>query len=118
MWADSDHTAKRLAVYVSWNDQVGTHQVAQESSLRSPNAASVIGLVPPQFGSVSVSAPSPVVIDVDGTLLSTMTFNASTNGLTASDKVYVTLNTLTAQPDGSVAALPTQFSLLSGDGNN
>lgn len=118
VWADSGHTAKRLAVYVDWNDQVGTHQVAQESSLRSPNAASVIGLTPPQFVSVSVSAPNPVVIASDGTLQSTMAFTASTNGLTAADKVYVTLNALTTQPDGSVAALPTQFSLMSGDGVN
>ena len=92
----------------------GTHQVAQESSLRSPNAASVIGLTPPQFVSVSVTAPNPVVIAADGTLQSTVTFTASTSGLTTSDQVYVTLNTLTTQPDVSVAALPSQFPLTLG----
>ena len=117
MWADAAHTAKRLAVYLDWTDQAGMHQVAQESSLRSPNAASVIGIAPPQFVSVSVTAPNPVVIAADGTLQSTMTFTASTNGLTASDQVYVTLNTLTTQPDLSVAALPQQFPLTSGDGD-
>jgi prepilin-type N-terminal cleavage/methylation domain-containing protein len=117
MWADSGHTGKRLAVYVSWNDQVGGHQVAQESSLRSPNAASVIGLTPPQFVSVSAS-PTNGSIQADGTLSSSIAFSATTNGLTSTDSVYVTLLTLTTQPDGSVAALPTQFPLTSGDGSS
>ncbi len=118
MWADTAHTAKRLAVYLGWTDSSGKHQVAQESSLRSPNAASVIGLTPPQFVSAAVTAPDPVVIAADGTLQSTMTFTASTSGLTSADQVYVTLDTLTVQPDLSVAALPTQFPLISGDGVN
>jgi type II secretory pathway pseudopilin PulG len=118
MWADVPHTAKRLAVYLAWTDEAGNHQVAQESSLRSPNAASVIGLTPPLFVSVTVSAPNPVVIAADGTLQSAVTFTASTSGLTASDQVYVTLDTLTTQPDLSVAALPQQFPLTSGDGVN
>jgi len=80
--------------------------------------ASVIGIQPPQFVSVSVTAPNPVVIAADGTLQSTMTFTASTNGLHPGDQVYVTLDTLTTQPDNSVAALPQQFPLLSGDGVN
>jgi prepilin-type N-terminal cleavage/methylation domain-containing protein len=117
MWADPAlHTGKRLAVYVSWTDQVGTHQVAQESSLRSPNAASVIGLAPPQFVSVSAS-PANVQIEADGASGSTIALSASTNGLTASDSVYATLLTLTTQPDGTVAALPTQFPLSSSDGS-
>jgi prepilin-type N-terminal cleavage/methylation domain-containing protein len=115
MWADAAHTAKRLAVYLSWTDRAGIHQVAQESSLRSPNAASVIGLTPPQFVTFGVIAPTPVVIAADGTLQSTITFNATTNGLTPGDQVYVTLNTLTTQPDLTVAALPTQYPLV-GDG--
>jgi prepilin-type N-terminal cleavage/methylation domain-containing protein len=116
MWADAAHTAKRLAVYLGWTDTAGIHQVAQESSLRSPNAASVIGLTPPQFVSVSVTAPNPVLIADDGTLLSTMTFGAVTNGLSPSDQVFVTLDTLVTQPDLTVAALPQQFSLVSGNG--
>jgi hypothetical protein len=118
MWADAAHTGKRLAVFVNWSDQVGGHQISQQSSLRSPNAASVIGIAPPQFVSVSVAAPNPALIAADGTLQSTITFAASTNGLTAADQVYVTLNTLTTQPDTTIAALPTQFPLTSGDGNN
>jgi prepilin-type N-terminal cleavage/methylation domain-containing protein len=113
MWADPPHTAKRLAVYLSWTDRAGLHQVAQESSLRSPNAASVIGITPPLFVTVAVAAPTPVVIAADGTLQSTITFSADTTGLTtpATDKVFVTLNTLITQPDLTVAALPTQFPL-------
>jgi prepilin-type N-terminal cleavage/methylation domain-containing protein len=117
-WTDASHTGKRLAVYVLWNDQVGGHQISQESSLRSPNAASIIGNPPPQFVNVSATAPSPVLIDTDGTLLSTITFAATTNGLTSVDTVYVTLDTLTTQSDGTVAALPTQFTLTSGNGIN
>ena len=118
VWADAAKTAKRLAVYVSWRDAVGAHQVAQESSLRSPNSASIIGISPPQFVSVSVSAPSPALIASDGTLQSTIVLSAVTNGLTASDSVSVTLNTLVTQPDGTVAAVPTQFTLSSADGVN
>ncbi len=118
MWADAAHSGKRLAVFVNWSDQVGGHQISQQSSLRSPNAASVIGIAPPQFVSVSVTAPSPALIASDGTLQSPISFAANTNGLTAADQVYVTLNTLTSQPDGTIAALPTQYPLLSGDGNN
>jgi type II secretory pathway pseudopilin PulG len=116
MWANVEHTAKRLAVYLGWTDQAGIHQVSQESSLRSPNAASVIGLSPPQFVSVTVTAPNPAVIAADGTLQSTVTFTASTNALTTADKVFVTLNTLVTQPDLTVAALPQQFPLTTGDG--
>jgi prepilin-type N-terminal cleavage/methylation domain-containing protein len=115
-WTDATHTGKRLAVYVSWTDQIGTHQVAQESSLRSPNAASVVGLAPPQFVSVSAS-PTDVQIAANGSLATSIVLSASTTGLTASDSVYATLLTLTTQPDGSIAALPTQFPLSSPDGS-
>lgn len=115
VWADNPHTAKRLAVYVSWTDQAGTHQVAQESSLRSPNTASVIGLSPPQFVNVSAS-PANVAIEADGSPDTAISLSANTNGLTASDSVYATLYTLTTQPDLSVQPLPTQFVLTTADG--
>ena len=115
-WTDPTHTGKRLAVYVQWTDQVGGHQISQESSLRSANAASVLGNPPPQFVSVAATATSPVLIDTDGTLLGSVSLAATTNALTASDQVYVTLDTLTTQPDGSIAPLPTQFSLATADG--
>jgi prepilin-type N-terminal cleavage/methylation domain-containing protein len=116
MWADSpQNTAKRLAVYVSWTDQAGLHQVAQESSLRSPNAASVIGLSPPQFVNVSAS-PANIAIEADGSPDTAIALSANTNGLTASDSVYATLYTLTTQPDLSILPLPTEFVLTSADG--
>lgn len=116
MWVDSpQNTAKRLAVYVSWTDQVGTHQVAQESSLRSPNTASVIGLSPPQFVNVSAS-PANVAIAADGSPNTAISLSANTNGLTSSDSVYATLYTLTTQPDLSIQPLPTQFVLTTADG--
>ena len=117
VWPDAQLTGKRLAVYVSWTDQVGGHQVAQESSLRSPNAASVVGIAPPQFVNVSAS-PSSIAIEADGSPDTAITLTANTNGLTTSDAVYVTLLTLTTQPDGSVAALPTQFVLTTANGTN
>jgi len=115
-WTDATHTGKRLAVYVQWTDQVGGHQISQESSLRSANAASVLGNPPPQFISVAATATNPVLIDSDGTLLGSIALSATTNALTTSDQVYVTLDALTTQPDGSIAALPRQFPLTSADG--
>jgi prepilin-type N-terminal cleavage/methylation domain-containing protein len=97
-WADSTHAVKRLAVFVDWLDAVGRHQVAQQSSLRSPDVGSVVGLSPPTFGSVTVLvdgapvSPSNTVKLVDGTLASSLTFQASTGGLP--DSVVVTFNTL------------------------
>jgi hypothetical protein len=116
MWADAAHTGKRLAVLVTWTDSAGGHQVAQESSLRSPNSASVIGLAPPTLVSVTVTAPDPALIDVDGTLLSSLIFSTTTSGIAAADEAYVSLDTLTTQPDGTVAALPTTIPLTSTDG--
>ena len=86
-WTDSTHTGKRLAVYVQWTDQVGGHQVSQESSLRSANAASVLGNPPPQFVSVAATATSPVLIDSDGTLLGSIALSATTNALTSNTYV-------------------------------
>ena len=113
MWADAGQTGKRLAVLVAWVDSAGNHQVAQESSLRSPNVASQIGLQPPQL--VSVNSPVNAVIAADGTLLSSLTFTAAANAVTASDRVTVSLDVLTTQPDGTVAALPTTFTLTTAD---
>jgi hypothetical protein len=113
MWADAGQTGKRLAVLVSWTDTAGNHQVAQESSLRSPNVASQIGLQPPQL--VSVNSPIDAVIAADGTLLSSLTFSAAANAVTASDQVTVSLDVLTTQLDGTVAALPTTFTLTTAD---
>jgi prepilin-type N-terminal cleavage/methylation domain-containing protein len=101
-WGDSTHTNKRLAVYVDWTDQAGAHQVAQQSSLRSPGQGSVIGLPLPSFGTTSVlvggstaSTSNPVKL-VNGVVQSTITFQATAGGLP--DSVFV--NFLNLGPDG------------------
>src|SRR5437868_200780 len=42
-WGDDAQTSKRLAVVVDWLDSAGRHEVAQQSSLRAPDAAAIIG---------------------------------------------------------------------------
>jgi prepilin-type N-terminal cleavage/methylation domain-containing protein len=133
-WGDSTHTNKRLAVFVDWTDQAGAHQVAQQSSLRSPDQGSVIGLPVPSFTSTSVlvagtaaSASNPVKL-VDGVVQTAVTFQASTSGLP--DAAFVTFlhlgetgpvaSTLELTPSGGgawTATLPagsSQFSFGTG----
>jgi prepilin-type N-terminal cleavage/methylation domain-containing protein len=105
-WGDSAHTVKRLAVLVDWTDQVGAHQVSQQSSLRSPDQGSVIGLAPPSFTVTSVlvngapaSSTNPVKL-VGGVVQTPITFQASTDGLP--DSVFVSFLTLSSS--GPVAA--------------
>jgi prepilin-type N-terminal cleavage/methylation domain-containing protein len=106
VWGDSSHTNKRMAVFVDWTDQAGAHQVAQQSSLRSPDQGSVVGLAPPTLDSTSVlvdgaaaSASNPVKL-VDGVVYTPITFQASTSGLP--DTVFVSFLNLGAS--GPVAA--------------
>jgi prepilin-type N-terminal cleavage/methylation domain-containing protein len=105
-WGDSTHTNKRLAVFVDWTDQAGAHQVAQQSSLRSPDQGSVVGLALPTFSATSVqvggtaaSGANPVKL-VDGVVQTPVTFQATTGGLP--DSVFVSF--LTLGPTGPVAA--------------
>jgi prepilin-type N-terminal cleavage/methylation domain-containing protein len=105
-WGDSTHTHKRLAIFVDWTDQAGAHQVAQQSSLRSPDQGSVIGLPPPTFSSTSVlvsgspaSASNPIKL-VDGVVQTPITFQAATGGLP--DSVFVSF--LNLGEAGPVAA--------------
>src|SRR5436305_10360523 len=71
VWGDSNQTKKRLAVFVNWTDVVGSHQVSQQSSLRSPVQGSVIGVPPPVFVSVSAS-PASIVRNADGSNQTTL----------------------------------------------
>ncbi len=93
VWGDSQQAKKRLAVFVNWSDVVGSHQVSQQSSLRSPVQGSVVGVSPPGFVTTSVS-PSAVVLNDDGTNQSQLSFTAVTTGLSASDTVTASLLTL------------------------
>jgi prepilin-type N-terminal cleavage/methylation domain-containing protein len=97
-WSDSAHTEKRLAVLVDWTDQAGSHQVQQQSSLRSPDQGSVIGLPPPSFSATSVlvggstaSSSNPVKL-VGGLVQSAVTFKATASGLP--DGVFVSFVSL------------------------
>jgi prepilin-type N-terminal cleavage/methylation domain-containing protein len=114
-WGDSNHTSKRLAVLVDWTDQAGNHQVTQQSSLRSPDQGSVVGLPQPAFTATSVlvdgvaaSTSNPVDL-VSGVVQSPVTFQATTTGLP--DSVFVSFlvrgdtgssgSTLQLSPSGS-----------------
>jgi prepilin-type N-terminal cleavage/methylation domain-containing protein len=61
-WVDALQTTKRLAVYVEWDDLVGRHQVSQQSSLRAPDQAAIVGLDPPKFS----NSPAPSATAVQG----------------------------------------------------
>jgi prepilin-type N-terminal cleavage/methylation domain-containing protein len=97
-WGDSSHTSKRIVVLVDWTDQAGAHQVAQQSSLRSPDQGSVVGLPAPAFSATSVlvngaaaSTSNPVKL-VGGVTQTPVTFQATTSGL--ADSVFVSFATL------------------------
>lgn len=79
-WADAGHTDKRLAVFVSWRDSVGVHTVSQQSSLRSPSAASIVGFANPTLTSPSAT-PSPSTIDVAGHLTGSVVLTVTATNL-------------------------------------
>lgn len=66
-WGDTARTEKRLAVFVKWTDSVGTHEVSQQSSLRIPNRANIVGLAPPSVVWTQVS-PTLSTVDAAGVL--------------------------------------------------
>lgn len=115
-WTDSAQTTKRMAVFVGWRDNVGFHTVSQQSSLRSPNEASVIGLPPPAFVSVAVSSSISRVSPTDGSLQSgDITLQATTTGLadTVQDKVSVSFTTIEeVEPAGSGVFTPVESVLV------
>lgn len=87
-WGDALRTTKRLAVYVEWTDLVGRHVVSQQSSLRSPDQAAIVGLEPPRFTTPLPSATtapttSTLALAADGTLPSgsTITLSAASDNL-------------------------------------
>jgi hypothetical protein len=125
---DPNRTVKRLAVYVNWTDRVGNHQVSQQSSLRTPTAATAVGQAPPQFVATSItpasSPSSPILLDGgSGKLRSgqSLSFYADIDDLTltANDKVYVSFQALRTDPVTTLTAPEsTTFALTSGDGQN
>lgn len=88
-WVDEGQTSKRLAVFVTWRDAAGVHEVSQQSSLRAPNAQSVIGLARPTL--YNATATDKVSLNDDGSLQSPgITLNVFSTDLASSDRVYAT----------------------------
>jgi prepilin-type N-terminal cleavage/methylation domain-containing protein len=91
-WADTSQTIKRLAVVVDWTDQVGTHEVSQQSSVRAPDQAAIIGSIPPELTSATTT-PSKVWVNSTGFLVDAtgagqgINLSANATGLTAADQV-------------------------------
>jgi prepilin-type N-terminal cleavage/methylation domain-containing protein len=89
-WVDPTHTAKRLAVFVTWSDTVGTHTVSQQSSVRAPSLAAVIGLSPPSLTNPLVSGTSgnvTVLLTLTGQLSSDIPLQVDAANLTNADQV-------------------------------
>jgi type II secretory pathway pseudopilin PulG len=100
VYATPEHTVKRLAVFVDWNDQVGAHQVTQQSSIRSPSVASVIGLAPPVLSSPVVNPTT--VQTLAGLPVTPVSVQVTVAGVSATDRVAVTFSSL--DTDGNAVA--------------
>jgi prepilin-type N-terminal cleavage/methylation domain-containing protein len=118
-WADSTQTIKRLAVVVDWVDQVGRHEVSQQSSVRAPDQDAIIGGTPPSVTSVS-TAPLTVWVNTSGFLVTStgspqsIALVANATGLLATDKVSAYF--LTEDPVSHVLTTATR-ALTSADGS-
>ncbi len=118
-WADSSQTIKRLAVVVDWSDQVGHHEVAQQSSVRAPDQAAIIGSTPPTLTSAT-TFPSKVWVNSSGLLVGAtgasqnINLTATATGLTATDQVNAYF--ITADPVTGAQATTT-IPLTSADGS-
>jgi type II secretory pathway pseudopilin PulG len=119
-WADSSQTIKRLAVVVDWTDQVGHHEVAQQSSVRAPDQAAIIGSLPPALTSAS-SSPPKVWVNSSGFLVTAtgasqnIDLTATATGLTSTDQVNAYF--ITADPVTGAQATTT-IPLTSATGAN
>ena len=94
-WGDLARTEKRLAVFVTWTDSVGTHEVSQQSSLRIPNRADIVGLAPPRVEWTRVS-PTSSTVDGSGVLANALQLEATISkpSPTGTDTVVASFNTL------------------------
>jgi type II secretory pathway pseudopilin PulG len=105
-WSDTQHTSKRLAVFVTWNDTVGTHTVSQQSSVRSPGVANIVGLSPPSLSNPSVG---PCDVSNSGTTCT----QALNNGKLVHD-IPVSVQTTNMQTTDQVEAV---FDIIDSTGN-
>lgn len=111
-YGDAAQTSKRLAVVVTWIDAVGRHEVSQQSSLRSPTRSSVIGVSPPAVTTATVN-PSVNTLDAAGHVSTTISLEATTQGVATTDQVTATFKAIV---DG--APNDITVTLSSGDGIN
>lgn len=110
-WTDAGRTAKRMAVFVDWTDAAGPHQVSQQSSLRSPTEASIIGASIPSLTSPSATpANSPVTSE--GKLTKNLSLSVNATGLGTEDRVFAKFLNLDA--DGKVVPVTVALDPLSG----
>jgi prepilin-type N-terminal cleavage/methylation domain-containing protein len=122
-WGDATQTGKRLAVVIDWTDRVGAHQVSQQSSLRAPDAAAIIGVAPPAFSSAfpPTANPSTAWVDSNGYIVTStgapnsLTLSATTTGLSSTDQVFANIMGLDPATN---APIVQQFQLTSTDGSN
>lgn len=80
-WGDTNRTEKKIAVFVRWTDQAVPHTVSQQSSLRIPTKANVVGLPAPTISFPAAGAVLPAGGDVrinpaDGALQENLTLTA------------------------------------------
>jgi prepilin-type N-terminal cleavage/methylation domain-containing protein len=105
-WTDGFQISKRLAVFVTWRDNVGAHTVSQQSSVRAPQVGSAIGLSPPALNTPS-AAPSPQS-ESNGVLGGTLYLSVHATGLCGTAVVGTTC---TGTPDKVYAEFATLDSL-------
>lgn len=89
-YGDATQTSKRLAVVVRWTDAFGRHEVAQQSSLRSPNKATTIGVSPPSVTTLTMG--DTYRITATNRLEGDMTISLTTQGLLKTDSVVAVFN--------------------------
>lgn len=92
-YGDAARTTKRLAVVVTWTDTGGRHEVAQQSSLRSPTEASIIGLSPPAVTTATVQ-PGTVHINSTGRPSTAILLTTTAQGLGPTDTMRAHFKTL------------------------
>lgn len=100
-WTDSGNTAKRMAVFVTWTDLVGPHEVSQQSSLRSPTSGDIVGIDPPGFVAPTATQPNPVLstrnsTTTGGVLAAPISVSVKTIGLSnaSADRVFMSFTTV------------------------
>lgn len=116
-WTDAGRTSKRMAVFVSWRDLVGPHEVSQQSSLRSPTTGDIVGIDPPGFVASTATDPNPVLstrtsTTAGGVLTAPVSVSVKTKGLNSAsaDRVFIRFTTV----DGTGELQTSSVALIGG----